>query len=605
MTDTGTPSLPAPEIEPFDYPEYVPLSMQNDIVGQKFTTAWNAERFIERYCCTVRYCNPRDMYYIWNGLLWKPDNYGEIKRLCKEQIEDMIGDPTARAQIDLLKHLVDSLSAAGIRNMMFFLEANRLTVREEEIDADKDLINVLNGVINLRTIQYEAPDKSRFITRCMNVKYNPGADWPQWRDHLSLIFNEDEETMLSFQMIAGYALLRENPEQLFFILFGKGENGKSVSLNVLSRIFGEYAMNADYRTFMHRRSDDTSPRSDIARLYGAHLVTSIEGSEGGRLNEALLKAITGHDPIVSRELYQKEQQKYLDAKVFFATNHEPVIRDSSHGMLRRIIKIPFNVQIPQEKRDDQIEEKLIGENSGIFNWLLDGLRAWKDNGRKIKLSKLITDATQKFRTAIDESNGFFTDDVLITDLDTDRISKKDLFQYYQQWYSDKHGEYPSIKQREFNKICEAHGITRDQRVGAGWLWIGIKHLTPLEREERRKALAEEQKQKVLEEDIKKIGLSVLQGKDENEIMGILDQVSERVYDNERDPINYPYTRTYERNMDKVHCDTFVHKHAEREDDQVSERVNEAPIFSCSSACGDAERSKCRSNPSECGRGIPS
>jgi P4 family phage/plasmid primase-like protien len=641
-TDNHHPDPNAlPEIEPFYYPEYQILSPAADVALQTMTPAWNADRFFDRYQNIVRYCNPKEMYYIWNGFLWMPDHYDEIKKLCREHIEAMLIDAINHnltlVNPTVLKHLTKSLSPTGVRDMMFFLQAGMITVREEMLDSDKDRVNVLNGVINLSTVTYELPDQNRYITRRMNVTYSPCAECPQWIDHLNLIFANDAATIESFKTICGYTLLKENPEQLFFVLKGGGENGKSVTLNVLSHIFGEYAVNADPRTFMHRRSNDTSPRSDVARLYHAHLITAVEPSEGVRLNEGLLKAITGHDKITSRELYEKEQERYLEGKIFFATNHEPVIKDSTHGMLRKIIKIPFNVLIPLHKRDDQIENKLKEEAAGIFNWLLNGLRLWYQNNQKIKLSQAITDATAEFRDTIDIYREFFTVDVLITGNEKDTISKKDLFQHFLQWYSDKHGEYPPTKQKEFSKICQDHGITKDRRTMYGWVWLGVKHLTIADIEHKKNDA--DKKVDNRNEKVAKIAQAIKNGLS-----------AEQIFDLHMQEGNQDILKNHEGLPDKAHGSSLVHAPSETvpdnhmQDSQSHEHMNiDEPICEslqnsvltrglsgkvhgsslvhapsetvpdnhiwygalvCTSSCGPGERANCKSDPSKCGRGVP-
>ncbi len=586
---TGTSTNDIPEIEPFDPPEYIPLQIKLDIVGNKFTDVWNADRFCDRFSGMVRYCYTRERYYIWNGLLWEPDKTGKIRQLCEMQISDMIDDKESKNNHELLKHLVKSHTPAGIRGMMFFLEANRLNVRDEDLDADKTRINVLNGVINLETAQYESPSRDRFITKRTNVNYTPGASCPLWLDHLDLVFDKDQATIDSFQMIAAYGvLLTTNPEQLFFIPFGTGENGKTVTFNVLAFIGGEYAKSADYRTFMYRRTekDGSSHSSDIVRLFGANLIIAEEGSEGGRLNEALLKQITGHGKVTSRGAYEKEEiSDFLEGKVFFLTNHKPIITDNTHAMLRRIIEIPFSIQIPPHKRDDRIEERLKSEAPGIFNWLVMGLRAWHDNGRKIKLSKKITDATNEFRDAIDEFREFFTDDIEITGRIDDTISKKDLHQYAIQWYNDKFGEYPAIKLKEFNKLCGDHGIKNHKRVSTGWIWIGVKHISPLEREAHAKK-REELKRKDLAELIAQM---VKDGKEVPEFEEIMENNAKMNF-NEPDLYSYPLEIKLQKRAGMVHCGSFLH----------NKGVNG---FECTSSCGESERSKCISDPSKCGRGI--
>jgi len=587
-------SEPFPEIPPFDYPERIPLMADHDLKGLhgnnwvEYTDAWNADHFIERYQGVVRYCNPLKRYFIWNGLFWAPDKYGEVKRLCQDQISDMLSDHTARSDTGLMKHLVKSLSANGIRNMMFFLESNRISVYEEQLDADRDRINTLNCVINLETVKPEKPSIDRYLTRQLNTQYNPNALCPEWLNHLTLIFDRDQETIDSFQMIAGYSLLYFNPEQLFFIHHGEGQNGKSVTMKVLKAIWGDYAKSAEYRTFLQKKNDE-AVRTDIARLYSAHLVLAVEGKENGHLNEQLIKWITGGDDIVSRGLYQQEQERPIYAKIHLVTNPKPVICDTSYAMLRRIIMIPYLVKIPENKRDGRMEERLLAEKEGIFLWCLQGLREWHYNDKHLKLSTVITNATEAFKQAIDGDREFFTDDIEITGDIKDTILKKKLFEYYQQWYSDKHGEYPPIKLRVFNKICEAHQITKDQRVATGYIWIGIKHLTPIDKERRKKD--EEEHQKKRKSAAMEIALAIKKSREAG--VELPDYISA---DNE--PMNFdepslesPSIRAREEELPEVvHFGSLVHN-------------SEVSGFECSSSCGESERSKCISDPSKCGRGI--
>lgn len=585
---------PVPEIVPFEYPAHIPLLPNHDLKGLhggvwvEYTDSWNADHFIERYQGIIRYCNPQKRYYIWNGRFWEPDKYSQVKKLCQEQLSDMLSDPKARDDVGLMKHLVKSLSANGIRNMMFFLESNRLSVREEELDADHDRVNTLNCVINLETVQPEKPSIDRYLTRQINTNYNPDAVCPGWEAHLDLIFNHDKETIESFQMIAGYSLLYYNPEQLFFIHHGEGQNGKSVTMKVLKAIWGDYAKSAEYRTFISRRNDDTSVRSDIQRLYDTHLVLAVEGKENGRLNEQLLKWITGGDDIVSRALYKEDQEKPIYAKIHLVTNPKPVIRDTTVAMLRRIILIPYQVKIPDDKRDGGMEKKLLDEREGIFLWCLKGLQKWHDNGKHLKLSAVITNATEAFKQAIDGDREFFTDDIEITNDVKDTLNKKKLFEYYQQWYSDKHGEYPSIKLKAFNKICESHRIIRDRRVATGYEWVGIKHISPVEKE--KKKVDENAIEKKREEIIRQVQIAVKQGKSLDEVAHIMDRVSELVNYNERYPINSFIRAREDDFIETVHRSSQVH-------------YSDGKRYVCSSACSELARSLCVSNPAECGRGV--
>ena len=603
MTDETTKGTPGvDQLDPFEYPAYEPLSPALDVYGQHFSDAWNAEKFYNRYQGVIRYCNPLKKHYVWNGLYWQPDDYAEIRRLCQQQIADMISDVSHNKDrfvgVDtgnLLKHLIKSINANKIRDMIFFLESNRLTVRKEELDADRNYITTENCVINLETVLPEKPSIEKYLTRKVNTKYTPGAKCEKWINHLNLIFGEDQDTIKSFQMIAGYSLLYYNPQQLFFIHHGAGQNGKSATMKVLKTIWGDFAKSADYRTFVHTKNDDNI-RTDIARLYDSHLVLAVEGKENGRLNEQLLKWVTGGDDIVSRGLYEKEQEKPLYAKIHLVTNPKPIIYDTSDAMLRRIIMIPYLVKIPEGLRDGMIEGKLLKEAEGIFLWCLEGLKAWMDNDRHLKLSIAITDATAKFKEQIDGDKEFFTDDILITGQDTDVILKKDLFAYYIQWYQDKYGEYPKLNLKTFNKICEGHHILRDKRVSTGYEWLGVKHLTAIDREIAKRVI-DTKKERAMS-----IAQAIKDGANPEEFLSMIEHFNEPM--NQNEPLLLtPHTRTRIGEFTgTAHSGSQVHTPTSDKDfvpvsDPLKNRLSDAEAtrkFNCLDYCGRAKMDWCRS-----------
>lgn len=147
----------------------------------------------------------------------------------------------------------------------------------------------------------------------------------------------------------GYSLTGSTTEQCAFFLYGTGRNGKSTFIDIIRDIFGDYAANIQPETIMVRSNQSTAINSDIARLKGARLVTSVEPNEGVRINEGLLKQLTGDDTVTARKLYGDEFEFKPEFKLWMATNHKPVIRGTDTGIWRRIHMIPFTVQIPEER----------------------------------------------------------------------------------------------------------------------------------------------------------------------------------------------------------------------------------------------------------------
>ena len=158
---------------------------------------------------------------------------------------------------------------------------------------------------------------------------------------------------------------------------------------------GNYAAQTQAETILMRSSNQGQATSDIARLKGARLVTTIEPNEGVRLNEGLVKQLTGGDTVTARFLYGKEFEFKPEFKLWMATNHKPIIRGTDDGIWRRLRLIPFTIKIPDDKIDKRLTETLRKEMSDILGWAIEGLRMWLKEG--LGMPKSIVADTKEYR----------------------------------------------------------------------------------------------------------------------------------------------------------------------------------------------------------------
>jgi putative DNA primase/helicase len=186
--------------------------------------------------------------------------------------------------------------------------------------------------------------------------------------------------MAYLQLMVGYCLTGVTSEHALFFLYGTGANGKSVFVNVLTTILGDYAANAPMDTFMEARTDRHP--TDLAGLRGARFVSSIETEQGRRWNESKVKAITGGDKVSARFMRQDFFEYVPQFKLVIAGNHKPSIRNVDEAMKRRLHLIPFTVTIPPERRDGRLTEKLLKERDGILAWAVEGCSLWQRHGLK-------------------------------------------------------------------------------------------------------------------------------------------------------------------------------------------------------------------------------
>ena len=335
-----------------------------------------------------------------------------------------------------------------------------IVVAVSDLDRDGWLFNTENGTIDLRTLEVKPHDAADLLTKIAGVRYDPEAECPQWVAHMDRIFAGDQDLIRGFQQMCGYSLMAGNPEEVFFILWGSGRNGKSKTLQVLSDVWGDYARNTDARKTILAQRNTERPATEWAALVGARLVHCTEGKKGAALDEDMVKAITGRDEITCRRLYEKEFTYRPEFKVWFATNHRPRV-SADKALWNRIWLVPFTVTIPPEEQDVYIAEKLLAERAGILNWCLDGLQAFHEAGDRLVQPEAVRVATYEYRKDADNVARFCDEMLVFTGDENDREDRAFVFRVYEEWALSS-GERP-VAQKAFAEALKIKGAVPDPR----------------------------------------------------------------------------------------------------------------------------------------------
>ena len=332
------------------------------------------------------------------------------------------------------KHVKMTRSSRGKENMLKE-SMHRLSANPDEFDQHGDILNVSNGIINLRSGALMDHDRNRKLSKISNVEYTDKIDCPQWRGCLSDIFAGDEALMRYVQKAVGYSLSGSTREQCMFFCYGTGSNGKSTFLDVVRDIMGDYASNTQADVLMIGQGRSGGPTPELARLKGARFVTTNETNEGVRLDEALIKQLTGGDVITTRFLYGKDFEYAPTFKIWMATNHKPIIRGRDLGIWRRIHLIPFNVCIPDEKKDRNLTYKLRKELPAIMNWAVEGCMLWQREG--LKMPPIMQAAANEYKSEMDVVHAFLKQ---CTHEGPGETKASDLFSAYLEW-AKENNEY--------------------------------------------------------------------------------------------------------------------------------------------------------------------
>lgn len=259
-----------------------------------------------------------------------------------------------------------------------------LRIDSRLLDAMPHLIATGTGVVDLRSGRLRAGRPSDYLTRSTPVPYEQDAPRPvRWQRFLTEVISEDPAELSYIQRLVGLTLTGETSPQRIWLILGSGANGKSRFLNVLERLLGAgsgspLSQTAPASLMLNGRHGGATP--EIVRLSGRRLVTLSETSEEVTLNSALVKRLTGEDSVVGRGLYRDFEEVRIQAKFLMATNRLPRISDTSDGMWRRLVVVPFDRTIPAANRDPRLGEKLETELPGILRWAVDGAIAFYRDG---------------------------------------------------------------------------------------------------------------------------------------------------------------------------------------------------------------------------------
>lgn len=434
-----------------------------------FDDMGNARRFCDLFGEDVRYSYIDKRWYNYDGRRWAADSAGTVERLADLAVEAMKPEAIFWQKQDeekgtemlkaFEKHCKASRSNKSKRAMLTEVQ-HHLPIQPSQTDKHKYLLNTPCGVINLKTGLTGEHKQEYYLTKITGAEYSPNADCPRWLAFLSEIFGGDIDLIRYIQKAVGYSLTGSTAEQCVFFLYGSGRNGKSTFLEVIRSVFGDYCSNIQPETIMVKHNTGSAINSDIARLKGARLVTSVEPNEGARLNEGLLKQLTGDDVVTARKLYGDEFEFRPEFKLWMATNHKPIIRGTDVGIWRRIHLIPFTVQIPPSKVDSQLKYKLAAELPGVFRWVVDGCLLWQREG--LKMPRAVADGVREYRREMDVISAFIEDRCTVGEGKSVQSSR--LYAAYCEW-ADKGNEYRMSNtkfslemSKQFEKVRLNNGI---------------------------------------------------------------------------------------------------------------------------------------------------
>jgi putative DNA primase/helicase len=396
-------------------------------------------------------------FMIWDGRRWVPEKNEELMRFAKAAAKSILTEAACVNSDIETKELSAwgnrSLSLSKLKAMIELVKSeDGISARPEDFDTNPWLLNVGNGVIDLKTGLLLAHDPRYMMTRITDVRFDPTARCLLWEQFIGRVLGNDPDLISFVKRAVGYSLTGITNEQVLFFLFGTGQNGKGTFTETLQALLGEYARKSQTETFLIK-DNRSGPREDVARLKGARVVVPAEVQRKASLNEALVKDMTGSDTIAARHLYSSTFEFKPEFKLWFYGNYKPTITGMDHGIWRRIRLIPFQIQIQENERDKNLGERLLQELPGILLWAVRGCLEWQKDG--LGASSKVVNATDEYRSDMDTIQQFMV--AACEHSDNSKVMSSKLYIVYQKWCIEN-GEDPE-SQKMFSSTLKNRDYT--------------------------------------------------------------------------------------------------------------------------------------------------
>lgn len=411
----------APATLPAQAPSPAPPTLggatPHGLLPDTLTDRGNAKLFVKLYGTDYRHV-PGLGWYRWQGTRWQFDEDDTVVWAAGDLAEafattDPRGLFTAHA---LNQHLKRSMSTAGINAMLTQAKAAPgMVLNATALDADPYVLCTTEGIVDLRTGLLRAPDPNKDFNSRSTTVGPQQTPTPRWQRFLTDTFGRDPEDqeMISFlQLMLGYSVTGDVGGQVMPFLFGSGKNGKSVLLDVLMKLLGDYA-DAAPPGFLMARPFEGHP-TDLAELHGRRVIVCSEVKPGDKFDEARVKLLTGGDRIKARRMRQDFFSFEPTHKLWLLANHRPEVGTGGFAFWRRMRLIPFERVVSDDRKIDNLADILVTEEGpGILGWLIEGARRYLAGDKDLTGPARVRIATTAYAETEDHIGRFFDESCIL------------------------------------------------------------------------------------------------------------------------------------------------------------------------------------------------
>lgn len=359
----------------------------------------------------------------------------------------------------LIKRLRSNTGTTQVEAMI----SKSLTASIMDFDQEVGVINTPDGIYDLTTGERTDNTPERRFTKITTIAPSKKVEPKLFLKTLNDIFEGNKELVEYFMKWIGYGLFGTGEEQEYAIMLGSGSNGKTLLINTIKNVLGDYITTSDYKTFASKSYVASGPDPATMRLRGARIVSISEFEQGVKIDAAKLKNLTGGGTFVGDEKYGDTYEFTSHGVPIIDTNYLPETTDNSDGFWRRTNVIPFNRTFTDEEKDLELEDKLRREQEGILWLIIEYATLWRRNGLKDNKPKAVIEQNEEYKRDNDPIDVFFHTVLEKTDDVHDQVKVYELRVIYNQWEKLYQGGH-SNRELAF-AMTRRYGIKRKKGSG--------------------------------------------------------------------------------------------------------------------------------------------
>ena len=474
--------------------------------GKHLSDLGNAERFVERFGESVRYCKEMNAWFIWDGHRWVQDKTDKIMQFAVQvpsiiDIEVGLIDRLPGKSEEEKRHMKDAYRrwarTSEYKNRLYAIvdlakTFEDVAIHAQQWDCDNWLLNVRNGTLNLKAGELREHNREDYITKYLPIDYDAGAFSDRWEAFLiRCVPNEAVRSFL--KRAAGYSLTGLTVQEAIFFLYGEPATGKSTFLETLLAIWGDYSISSSFYAFLTQRGNAGGPREDVTRLNGSRMVLCSEVNRNTTWNAALIKSLSSGDKMTARNPYASYSIEFEPIfKLWLGANYRPKCDYDDEAVFRRFNIVPFNVQIPKEERDRGLKDYFKNDEEArkaVLAWAVSGCLEWvkrsEGGADGLQAPEDVSSATNEYQQAMHPLYGFIKnecktgcDEVTGEPFEVTIDALWDAFSDLDKHYYTRSIQSLVPSKKSFGKHLSSLGFTRRRETSGlrKYCWVGLRLL---------------------------------------------------------------------------------------------------------------------------------